>query len=48
MLIDRATETETLAGSLASVAAGTGTAVVVEGPAGTGKSALLDLAERGP
>ena len=46
MLIDRATETETLARSLASVAAGTGTAVVIEGPAGTGKSALLDLAER--
>ena len=46
MLIDRTAETETLARSLESVAAGTGAAVVIEGPAGTGKSALLDLAER--
>jgi predicted ATPase len=46
MLIDRTAEAETLARSLESVAAGTGAAVVIEGPAGTGKSALLDLAER--
>ena len=45
MLIERATEISTLERSLASVSEGTGAAVVIEAPAGAGKSALLDLVE---
>ena len=45
MLIERATEISTLERSLASVSEGTGAAVVIEAPAGAGKSALLDVVE---
>ena len=46
MLIERSTEISTLERSLASVAQGTGAAIVIEAPAGAGKTALLELAER--
>ena len=45
MLIERAAEISTLERSLASVSEGTGAAVVIEAPAGAGKSALLDVVD---
>jgi DNA-binding CsgD family transcriptional regulator len=47
MLVERAVETEAIAAAIASAAAGAGRALVIAGAAGTGKTALLELAERG-
>jgi DNA-binding CsgD family transcriptional regulator len=46
MLVERAVETEAIAAAIASAAAGAGRALVITGPAGAGKSALLELAAR--
>ena len=46
MLVEREVETEAIAAAIASAAARHGRALVIAGPAGTGKTALLDLAAR--
>jgi predicted ATPase len=46
VLFGRALELERLTDAIAAACAGSGRLVVVEGPAGIGKSALLDHARR--